>query len=146
MKKIYVSLECSYPCIPEVILTSSADALANRLKATFPHVDVDIRLTDVVSGAILDVDKTVQQSLGGAWLPERELRLFVDVALEKKVMSTLSSSLAATEEVHDTDPIPEEFFWFQKNHLRDKRKDGTVVRQRLSFFIFLNSFYLNKPL
>lgn len=108
MKKIYVSLECSYPCIPERILKSSAKSLVARLGKAFPHIDMDERLTDEVSDSIYVIDETVREYLGGACLSEKELRLFVDVTLEKEVMRNLSRGLAAIEGEFCAAEIPDE--------------------------------------
>jgi hypothetical protein len=102
-KKIYVSLECSYPCIPERILESSANSLVARLKKAFPHIDMDERLTDKVSDSIYFVDETVREYIGGACLSEKELRLFVDVILEREVMRELSRGLTAIKGEFDLD-------------------------------------------
>ena len=99
MKKIYVFPENDYPCIPENILNDSASSLVDRLKGAFPNIDMDLRLTNMVFAAIFNVDRIVQNYLGGARIPAKELQLFVDVTLEKEVMSILSSNLPVAEVV-----------------------------------------------
>jgi hypothetical protein len=97
MKKIDVSAE-SYPCIPEKIFKSSAKSLVSRLEKAFSHIDMDKRLISVVvSEAISNVDEIVKGFLGGSCIAEKELRLFVDVTLEKRVMGIISSNLSVAE-------------------------------------------------
>ena len=107
MKKIYVFPENDYPCIPESILNDSASSLVARLKGAFPNIDMDLKLTNMVFEAIFNVDRTVQNYLGGARIPAKELQLFVDVTLEREVMRILSSNLPVAEPVAEEVPTEE---------------------------------------